>query len=1144
MSDFIHLHNHTDYSLLDAAQSIDMMSNRLSDINMDTIAVTEHGNLFSLIPFYKNSIANGIKPILGCEVYVAQGKHTDRYIDKNSKKWNYHHLLLLVQNEIGLKNLTQLVSIGYLDGFYYKPRIDKDLIREYNEGLICTSGCLAGEVNYYASINDYDEAKRAALEYQEIFGDRFYLEVQNHGLEEELRSHEVLLKLSKELGIELVATNDNHYAFEEHSDSHDILFCCGMGKERSDTNRLSYAPRQFYIKTQDEMYKLFKNFPRALENTVKIAESCNVNIPMDKYHLPEFPIPELNGDSIDSNDYLRSICMDGLKERYPDITPKVQGRLDYELDVIKKMGFAGYFLITQDFVNYAKSNNIPVGPGRGSAVGSIVSYCSGITDLDPLKYNLLFERFLNPDRISMPDIDIDFCVEGRSKVIDYIKSKYGKKSVAQIITFGTMKAKSSIRDVGRVMGLPYGQVDTIAKMIPVDPKVTLEKAMKLNKDLKESYDNSSTIKELIDHSMILEGMHRHAATHAAGIVITPGELTNYVPLYKNPSTGDITTQADMKSVEDLGLLKMDFLGLRNLTVIDKAVHIINKRHNKNIDISNLDLNDSNIFNLFASGNTVGIFQFESSGMQEHLKNLKPTKFEDLIAMNSLYRPGPMQNIPEYINRRHGKSQIKYLHPKLETILKETFGIIVYQEQVMEIATAIGGFTLSQSDIMRKAMGKKKKRLLAGFKTDFINGAKEQNIDEKIAIEIFELLERFAEYGFNKSHSAAYAMIAYQTAWLKNYYPAEYYAANLSSDITDTDRVVKLFDDAKKYDINILPPDVNLSFADFRVIDDKTISYGLAAIKNVGYKAADDIAQYRVNNQNYKTIFDLCTIGSTAVNKKTLESLILSGACDNINGHRSQQFESIDQIIRFGQLYNQKMNNDQESLFSSSDTALEIPIPELEDIPEWTDEECLAKEKELIGFYLSGNPLEPYKFDLVDFDIDNINTKNQDLRVGGIISSIKLLFDKRNNQWAIVTLDRMSSRSEIFVFNDLYEKKKDLIHENALLFISGKLSNRQADGDDILKIIADDIIPMSTARSKFSKYIHVKIAYDKKDESILNSIKSLTKSYKGHCRFILNIETSAGYIHKVVSQDINVSPELDFIKSLREIVGEDNVWIET
>ena len=1142
MSDFIHLHNHTDYSLLDAAQSIDMMSDRLSDIGMDTIAVTEHGNLFSLIPFYKTAINNGIKPILGCEVYVAQGKHTDRHIDKNSKKWNYHHLLLLVQNEIGLKNLTQLVSIGYLDGFYYKPRIDKDLIREYSEGLICTSGCLAGEVNYYASIDNYEEAKRAALEYQEIFGERFYLEVQNHGLDEEIKSHKILRKLSTELGIDLVATNDNHYAFEEHSDSHDILFCCGMGKERSDTNRLSYAPRQFYIKTQDEMHQLFKDFPNAMENTLKIAESCNINIPMDKYHLPEFPIPEINGEA-DSNKYLRSICMDGLKDRYSDITPEIQGRLDYELDVIKKMGFAGYFLITQDFVNYAKSNNIPVGPGRGSAVGSIVSYCAGITDLDPLKYNLLFERFLNADRISMPDIDIDFCVDGRSKVIDYIKNKYGKQSVAQIITFGTMKAKSSVRDVGRVMGLPYGQVDGIAKMIPNDPKITLKKAIKLNKELKDSYDNNSTIKELIDHSMTLEGMHRHAATHAAGIVITPGKLTDYVPLYKNPSTGDITTQADMKSVEDLGLLKMDFLGLRNLTVIDKTLKIIKKRHNKEIDITALALDDKQVFDLFSSGNTVGIFQFESSGMQEHLKTLKPTQFEDLIAMNSLYRPGPMKNIPEYINRKHGKSQIKYLHPKLEGILKETFGIIVYQEQVMEIATAIGGFTLSQSDIMRKAMGKKKKRLLAGFKSDFINGAKEQNIDEKIAIEIFELLEKFAEYGFNKSHSAAYAMIAYQTAWLKNYYPAEYYAANLSSDITDTDRVVKLFDDAKKYNIEILPPDINLSFPDFRVIDEHTISYGLAAIKNVGYKAAEDLADYRENHESYKTIFDLCKIGSSAVNKKTLESLILSGACDTIDGHRAQQAESIDKVVRFGQLYNQKINNDQESLFSSSNTSLDIPIPELDDVAKWSDEECLSKEKELIGFYLSGNPLAPYEEDLKDFEITKASSKNTDLRVGGIISSIKLLFDKRNNQWAIVTLDRMNSRSEIFIFNDLYEQKKDLIQDNGLLFIIGKLSNRQSD-DNVLKIIADDIVDMKQARSKFSKHIHIKIEYSQTSESILNSIKELAESNRGRCRLILNIEASSGYIQKVVSRDLNVSSDINFIRLLRELVGNDNVWIAT
>jgi len=614
MSEFVHLHNHTDYSLLDAAQSIDMMCDRMGDINMNSIAVTEHGNLFSLIPFYKHAKKNGIKPIMGCEVYVATGSHKDRHIDKNSKKWNYHHLLLLVQNDIGLKNLIKLVSIGFLNGFYYKPRVDKELIRQHSDGLICTSGCLAGEVNYYASIDDYDNAKRAALEYKEIFGDRFFLELQNHGIDKEIKSHKILSRLSKDLDIHLVATNDNHYAFEEHSESHDILFCCGMGKELSDSDRLRYEPRQFYIKTQDEMYALFKDYPGAIENTRAIAEMCNAEITMGSYHLPKFPIPGINGEG-DPDQYLRNICVKGLNDRYNEITPTIQRRLDYELDIIKKMGFAGYFLITQDFVNYAKTNHIPVGPGRGSAVGSIVSYAAGITDLDPLKYNLLFERFLNPDRVSMPDIDIDFCVEGREKVIDYIKSKYGKTSVAQIITFGTMKAKSSIRDVGRVMGMPYGQVDNIAKMIPNDHKITLDKAMAINKDLKKIYNESDTIRSLIDHAKVLEGMHRHASTHAAGIVITPGPLTDYVALYKNPATDDITTQADMKSVEDLGLLKIDFLGLRNLTVIDRTLKIIKRRHNKDINILSLKLDDEKVFNLFATGKTVGIFQFESSGIQ-------------------------------------------------------------------------------------------------------------------------------------------------------------------------------------------------------------------------------------------------------------------------------------------------------------------------------------------------------------------------------------------------------------------------------------------------------------------------------------------------------------------------------------------------
>ena len=1144
MSEFVHLHNHTDYSLLDAAQSIDMMCDRLTDINMDSIAVTEHGNLFSLVPFYQNAKKNGIKPIMGCEVYVSTGSHEDRHIDKNSKKWNYHHLLLLVQNDIGLKNLIKLVSIGFLNGFYYKPRVDKDLIRKYSDGLICTSGCLAGEVNYYASIDDYENAKRAALEYKEIFGDRFFLEVQNHGIEEEVKSHKVLLRLSSDLDIPLVATNDNHYAFEEHWESHDILFCCGMGKELSDTNRLRYEPRQFYIKTQDEMHKLFKDFPGAIENTRRISDMCNAEISMGSYHLPMFPIPGLDGEGEgDPDEYLRNLCVDGLNARYNEITPTIQKRLDYELGVIKKMGFAGYFLITQDFVNYAKDNKIPVGPGRGSAVGSIVSYASGITDLDPLKYNLLFERFLNPDRISMPDIDIDFCVNGREKVIDYIKDKYGETSVAQIITFGTMKAKSSIRDVGRVMGMPYGQVDNIAKMIPNDPKMTITKAMDLNKDLKTVYDDSDTVRSLIDHSKVLEGMHRHASTHAAGIVITPGPLTDYVPLYKNPSTNDITTQADMKSVEDLGLLKMDFLGLRNLTVIDQALKIIKKRHGKEIDISALALNDEKVFNLFATGKTVGIFQFESSGMQEHLKSLKPKEFEDLIVMNSMYRPGPMGNIPEYIKRKHGEAEIRYLHPSLEEILKESCGIIVYQEQVMQIANKVGGFTLAQSDLMRKAMGKKKKRLMAGFKSDFVNGAIANKINEKTAIEIFELLEKFAEYGFNKSHSAAYALIAYQTAWLKTYYPAEYYAANLSSDINDTDKVVKLIDDAKSLDVNVLMPDVKMSFPDFRVIDDKTISYGLAAIKNVGYKAAEDIAKSR-DSVNYKTIFDLCTIESTAVNKKTLESLILAGACDHLEGHRAQQYESIDKVIHFGQLYNKQGNKNQESLFSSDGVDMEIPVPELTDVEEWSSEACLSKEKELIGFYLSGNPLEPYESDLKDFEISTAKGKDSDLRVGGLISSSKLLFDKRNNQWAIITLERMSSKAEVFIFSDLFNQVKDLIHENSMIFVTGKLSNRQSEYDDVIKIIADDVMDIKRVRNKLSRHINIKLSYDKANKETLSEIHRIAKSSKGHCRFILNIESSSGYMQRVVSNDLNVSPNLEFIQQLRDILGDENVWIDS
>ena len=704
------------------------------------------------------------------------------------------------------------------------------------------------------------------------------------------------------------------------------------------------------------MFALFKDVPQALENTIRIAESCDLEIPMGEYHLPTFPIPGENGAG-DGDAFLRTLCDAGLKERYGTISTEIQQRLDFELSVIKKMGFAGYFLITQDFVKYARDNHIPVGPGRGSAAGSIVAYCTRITDVDPIKYNLLFERFLNPDRISMPDIDIDFCIEGREKVINYIKERYGHDSVAQIITFGTMKAKSVLRDVGRVLGMSYAEVDRIAKMVPNELKMTLKKATEMNPELKKIPSIDETHKELMDFSKILEGLHRHASTHAAGVVIAPGPLTDYVPLFKSPSTGDITTQTEMTALEDLGLLKMDFLGLRNLTVINKAVLMIEKNHGEKVDIAKIDLEDEKVFVLFAKARTTGIFQFESDGMREYLKQLKPTCIGDLIAMNALYRPGPMANIPEFIARKNGSSKIDYIHSTLEPVLKETYGIIVYQEQVMQISQIIGGFSLAQGDMLRRAMGKKKAEIMAAFKVDFVEGAVQKNIYKKLAVEIFDLLEKFAQYGFNKSHSTAYALVAYQTAWLKTHYPAEFMAANLSSEMGDTDKVVKLLDSAKKMGIEILPPDVNTSFEDFRAINDACIAYGLSAIKNHGTKASAAISEYRLANGEFKTIFDVTKIEDHVINRKALESLVQAGACDNLEGHRAQQFAIIDDALRWGQKMSEEAASSQESLFGGDTPVAAISAPALPDVAEWTTEECLRREKEIIGFYLSGDPLE-------------------------------------------------------------------------------------------------------------------------------------------------------------------------------------------
>ena len=1143
MSDFVHLHNHTDYSLLDASQTIENMCNRVYDLGMDSIAITDHGNLFAMIPFYKEAQKKGIKPLIGCEIYVAVNDINEKKTITTStgKKWGYNHLVLIAQNSVGYHNLLKLCSIAYLDGFYYRPRVDKKLLKKYNEGLIATSACLAGEITSFAALGDYDNAKKAALEYQEIFPNRFYLELQNHDIIEEKKAHIILKKLSVDLNIPLVATNDCHYCVKSDSDAHDALFCLGTGKDVYDTNRLKYEPGKFYVKSPDEMFELFKDCPESLENTVKIAQQCNVEIPLNNMYLPDYPVP----NNINPNKYLKTLCMDGLKNKNVDLSSKTISRLDYELQVIEKMGYAGYFLITQDFVNYAKQNSIPVGPGRGSAAGSLVAYATGITNVDPLKYDLLFERFLNPERVTMPDIDIDFCIEGRDKVIDYIKNKYGYKSVAQIITFGTMQAKSVIRDVGRVLGMSYGEVDAIAKLVPNELGITLKQAMKLNPDLAAIKNKSDSHNNLMEYSKILEGCHRHASTHAAGVVIAPGPLTDYVPLFKNSSTGDIATQVDMNGLEDLGLFKFDFLGLRNLTVIDKALALIKKRHNKVIDIDAVDLNDSKVYeHIFSLSNTIGIFQFESDGMREYLGQLQPTNIEDLIALNALYRPGPMANIPKFIARKKGKEKIEYIHNSLATILEGTHGIIVYQEQVMQIFSEIGGFSLAESDIMRRAMGKKKGDLMASYKIKFVEGAEKKGIGQKNAIDIFELLEKFAKYGFNKSHSTAYAIIAYQTAWLKHYYPIEFMTANISSDINDTDKVVKLIADAKRMGLVIKSPDINYSNADFSIVDDKTIEYGLAAIKNVGYKAAESIALYRNSNKLYETIFDLVTIDNKIINRKVIESLILVGACKSLIHEQADLYHSLDLIMDFSSKYYKGENKNQENLFGDSLNS-NIVYPDLLSTEPWHKDKALKYEKELLGFYLTSSPLEKFEEDFIELstiDSSGFNKLNSEfIQLGGIISNVNKRYDKNGNQWAIITLDTFSGSVQCYVFHNIYADYLNLLNEDQIIFIKGKISN-QSETHQINQIIANKIYEPNNLRKKIIKHLNVKFSNSINQSNLLDQLYDLCKEHKGSCSIILHMISSNGRPQKVLITKYLVAFDQIILKKLRSIFGQKNIWL--
>ncbi len=1133
MKSFIHLHNHSDFSLLDSSQSIKSIVDRAKNLSMDSIALTEKGNLFSMIDFYKYANKNNIKPIIGCEIKVTHNINSS------------FSLVLLAKDNIGYLNLIKLVSLSYINVQHDTPMIDQDVLIKYKEGLIALSSGLNGAITHYASIGDYKNAHKKALAYQQIFNQDFYLEIQNHGIQAELESHTILNRLSKELSIPLVATNDTYYTFEEDAESCDIIRCIGSGHNINDPNRPATLSNEYYIKSPDQMYDLFaEDYPEALENSIKIASECNVDIKMGELFLPPFEIPK-ESQSSNADEYLYELCNNAILNKYDKKDNVITKRLKYELDIIAKMGFASYFLITQDFVKYAKDNDIPVGPGRGSAVGSLVSYLTGITNLDPLQYNLIFERFLNPDRISMPDIDIDFCVEGRERVINYIKKTYGEKSVAQIITFGSMKAKSVIRDVGRVLGMSYTEVDKIAKMIPDDLKMTIDKAQKINKDLAKLIKQDSACNQLIKHSKKLEGLHRHASTHAAGIVIAPGPLMQYVPLFKNPSTNDITTQIEMNSLEEMGLLKMDFLGLRNLTVINKTIQMIHKNHSAVININTIDLYDQEVYKLFACGNTVGIFQFESRGMRDYLKKLNPSCIEDLIAMNSLYRPGPMANIPEFIDRKNNNKSIEYLHSDLEPILKETYGIIVYQEQVMQIGSVIGGFTLAQSDEMRKAMGKKKKDLMATFKIDFIKGAENKGLSQDLAIEIFDLLAKFAEYGFNKSHSAAYSVIAYQTAWLKTHYPSEFMASNLSSDLLNTDSIIKLLRNTKLLKINILPPDVNTSNTEFIAIDGTNISYGLAGIKNVGYKSMEQLVEYRNENGPFKNIFDLCKVGSQAMNKKVLESLIKAGACDQLEGTRTQQYQIINDALKFGQKYNEEISSSQSSLFSNevqNATYTKKPLPQLDD---WSETEKLNYEKDVLGFYLSGNPLEKHLEDLkvfTNFGVNDIKTFNQSYyKVGGRIFDAKVLYDKKNNPWCISRLECYNGLIiELFTFSDVYIKYKDFLVNDNILYIEGEPSKQ--DDDDSFKVITKKVYNISNIRSKFSNKVNIKIDFLVSNTNITNELYEIATQFPGKCILILHLVNNKGVVQKIQSDNILISNESECIKILQDKLGTQNVWI--
>lgn len=1067
--EFTHLHVHTEYSLLDGSNKINEYVARVKELGMDSAAITDHGVMFGCIDFYRAAKAAGIKPILGCEVYVAPGSRFDKEIGKEEDR--YYHLVLLAENQEGYQNLIKIVSAGFVDGFYYKPRVDLEILEEHHEGIIALSACLAGEVARNITKGFYEESKKAALRYEEIFGKgNFFLELQDHGIPEQQRVNQQLVRMSRETGIELVATNDIHYTYSTDAEAHDILLCVQTGKRLADEDRMRYEGGQYYVKSVEEMAALFPYAPQALENTHKIADRCNVEIEFGVTKLPKFDVPE----GYNAWEYLNKLCFDGLATRYSGDMKELEERLNYELNVIKNMGYVDYFLIVWDFIRYARDHDIIVGPGRGSAAGSLVSYTLGITKLDPIKYNLLFERFLNPERVSMPDIDVDFCFERRQEVIDYVVEKYGKDRVVQIVTFGTMAARGVIRDVGRVMDLPYAQCDSIAKMIPTELNITIEKAMKMNPELRGLYEADETVKKLIDMSRRLEGLPRHTSMHAAGVVISQKPVVEYVPLSR-ASDGSLVTQFTMTTLEELGLLKMDFLGLRTLTVIQNAAKLVERDKGVVLDMDHIDYDDKKVYAMLGAGKTEGVFQLESGGMTSFMKELKPGSLEDVIAGISLYRPGPMDFIPQYIRGKNNPDSITYDCPELEPILDATYGCIVYQEQVMQIVRNLGGYTLGRSDMVRRAMSKKKTSVMEKERQNFVYGNEEEGvpgcinkgISEKVANKIFDDMIDFAKYAFNKSHAAAYAVVAYQTAFLKYYYPVEFMAALMTSVIDNPSKVSEYILSSRRMGIAILPPDINKGESSFSV-DGGSIRYGLSAIKSIGRPVIEGLVEERNLRGGFKTLRDFIErMSGRDINKRTIENFIKAGAFDGIPGNRRQKMMVYVQILDAVNQEKKTAMTGQMSLFDlvseEEKEAYEIRMPDVEEYPK---EAKLAFEKEVLGVYISGHPLEEYEQRwrnnitavTTDFLPDEETgmprvIDNSKVTVGGMITGKTIKYTKTNKVMAFLTVEDLVGTVEIVVFPRDYEKNAQLMEEDDKVFIQGRVS---AEDEKASKLICENI----------------------------------------------------------------------------------------